>query len=370
MKILGKINSQVNDVSTYNPGKPIEEVAKEFGIMANDIIKLASNENALGTSPKAIEAIKNNATQCFRYPEGSACILRNKLAKKLNISAEQIIIGNGSNEILTFIGHCFMNDRTSTVFSSHSFAVYKLVTQLYGARIIEVPMIKTLVHDIDEMVKRIDDDTSVIFICNPNNPTGTKLINSDLDSAIREIPDDVLIVIDEAYAEVALEEMPDTLSYLDQKPNVIICRTFSKAYGLAGLRLGYGIGHKSLIQALQKVRQPFNVNLIAQVAGTAALDDDDFIRETRQVCRDGRQFIEDACHDMDLKFIPTTANFMLIEVENGALICLKLLEKGIIVRSMESYGLSNYIRVTFGRPEENQKFVDALREAIANPNAK
>ncbi len=364
MNIIEKINTHINQISPYDPGKPIEAVAEDYGIDVSAIVKLASNESALGVSPAAIKAIRNHAELCFRYPEGSAHKLRDKIAKKFDVLPDQIIMGNGSNEILTFIGHCFMNNRTSTVLSAHSFAVYKMVTQLYNARPIQVPMTRDLVLDIHKMIDAIESDTSVIFICNPNNPTGTMIEKKILESAIEMIPEDVLVVIDEAYAEIALSPMPNSIHYVAKKPNVIICRTFSKAYGLAGLRLGYGIGPINLIQTLQKARQPFNVNLIAQIAGIAAISDDEFVDQSIRIYRDAKSYMEEQCDDLDLNYIPTTTNFMLIEVGDGAKVANQLLKKGIIVRSMNGYDLPQYIRVTFGRPEENQKCVETLRELL------
>ncbi len=364
VNITQKINTRIKQISPYDPGKPIEVAAENYGLDVNDIIKLASNESALGVSPAAVRAIRENAESCFRYPEGSAWKLRNKIANKFNVSADQIIMGNGSNEILTFIGHCFMNNATSVVSSEHSFAVYKMVTQLYNARSIQVPVTPDLVLDIHKMVDAVESDTSVIFICNPNNPTGTMIKNEDLDSAVGKIPEDVLVVIDEAYAEIALETMPDSIRYITEKPNVIICRTFSKAYGLAGLRLGFGIGPENLVQALQKVRQPFNVNLIAQIAGSAAIDDDEFITQSKQNYQEAKLYLEKFCKDLGLKYIPTTTNFMLIDVRDGIEVTEQLLKRGIIVRSMKGYDLAQYIRVTFGTPDENQKFVNVLRELL------
>ena len=364
MKVMSKLKSNINSIISYTPGRPIEEVAAELGLNSAEIMKLASNESAFGPSPKAMEAMKKAVSECHRYPDGGAIKLRAKLALKYSLEMDQIILGNGSNEILELVGHCFMDRHTSTVISSHSFAVYKLVTQLFEARLIEVPMTQGLVHDIGQMVDQIDRDTSVIFICNPNNPTGTMVASVDLHTALKRIPEDVLIVIDEAYAEVALTEMPATLNYVINNENVLICRTFSKGYGLAGLRLGYGLGPKPLVQALQKARQPFNVNLMAQKAGIAALDDDEFIQKGRQHYRESKKFLETACRDMKLKFIPTTTNFMLVQVEDGSLVMRKLLKKGVIVRSMEGYQLPNYIRVTFGTQAENQRFIHALRSIL------
>ena len=364
MNILNKITPAIGTISSYKPGRPIEDVAAELGLDPTGIIKLASNESAFGPSPKAMEAVRKFASECFRYPDSGANKLREKLAKKYGFGDDQVIIGNGSNEILELVGHCFLNRQTSTVISSHSFVVYKLVTQLFGARIVEVPMAPGLVHDTLEMSERISDDTSVIFICNPNNPTGTMVTADVLYTTLERIPEDVLVVIDEAYAEVALNEMPNTLKYVMDNRNVLVCRTFSKAYGLAGLRLGYGLGPPPLIQALQKARQPFNVNLMAQHAGLAALDDKEFIENARRHYKASKKYLESECKEMGLVFIPTTTNFMLIEVGDGTKIMKKLFEKGVIVRSMEGYQLPQYIRVTFGTMPENERFITALKSVL------
>ena len=314
MKLLDKLNPDVCKIASYSPGRPIEEVATELGLNPDEIIKLASNESAFGVSPKAAKALHESVNECFRYPDGGAIKLRNKIAEKFRVDIEQVVLGNGSNEILELVGHCFMNRHTSTVISCHSFVVYKLVTQLFGARLIEVPMTNALVHDLYAILERVEEDTSVVFICNPNNPTGTMAPHNELYDVVDKIPENVLIVIDEAYAEVAITEMPNTLRYIFDNPNVLICRTFSKGYGLAGLRLGYGLGSIPLIEVLQKARQPFNVNLMAQNAGIAALNDDEFITHGRRHYRKSKEFIENACLELNLNFIPTTTNFMLIEV--------------------------------------------------------
>ncbi len=364
MKILKKLNPDVAGITPYSPGKPISDVARELGLDPADIIKLASNESALGCSPRAIAAMHETVEQCYVYPDGAAYDLRRKIADRYGVEMDQVLVGNGSNEILELVGHCFMNRNTSTVFSAHSFVVYKLATQLCGARMIEVPMAGGLVHDIEAMVERIEPDTSVLFICNPNNPTGTMISNDTLMSVLPRIPDDVLVVIDEAYSEVALAEMPDTLAYAMDHPNVVICHTFSKGYGLAGLRLGYGIGAAPVIRELRKAGQPFNVNLMAQAAGVAALDDDDFVQRGREVYREARAYIEASCGEMQLDFVRTTTNFMLIDVGDGAAVAQRLLERGVIIRAMVGYGLPQYIRVTFGMPEQNQRFVESLRKII------
>lgn len=365
MTIYDRLSANLNAIAPYKPGTPIEDVARTFGLDPETIIKLASNENPLGPSPKAAAAMAAHIRHCHRYPDGPAFELRRKLASHYQVDLEQVMVGNGSNEILEFVGHCFLNPNTSVVFSAHSFAVYKLVAQMFGARYVEVPMTPDLVHDIQAMVARVKDDTAVIFICNPNNPTGTMVRNEELAAAVATIPESTLIVIDEAYAELTLAEMPNTLGWLRERENVLICRTFSKAYGMAGLRLGYGIGSAKLIQALQKVRQPFNVNLLAQVGGIAALDDGEFVQRSRELCRRERDYVEGVCRELGLPFIPTTTNFMLIRVGNGAEITQALMQRGVIVRAMDSYQLPEYIRLTFGTHEENVRFVNELRQLLS-----
>ncbi len=364
MKILEKINPDVNAITPYEPGRPIEEVAREMGLDPDDITKLASNECAIGTSPRALEALKAATVEAFRYPDGGAYHLRSKLAARYGVAMSQIIVGNGSNEILEFVGHCFLSRETSCVFSAHAFIVYKLVTQLFGAHQLEIPMTPDLVHDVEAMLAAVRDDTTVVFLCNPNNPTGTMADNDAIYRFMDRVPDHVLVVFDEAYAEIALAEMPNTRQYVHQKRNVLICRTFSKAYGLAGLRLGYGIGPEPLVSALQKARQPFNVNLLAQQAGIAALDDDEFVARSRDVYRQGKACFEAACRELNLPFIPTTANFMLIKVGAGNDVAQALQQRGMIVRPMAGYGLPEYIRPNFGTPDENERFVRMLKEVV------
>ncbi len=364
MKLLNRLNPDINTIHPYKPGKPIEEVARELGLDPHGIIKLASNESPLGPSPKAVEAIKKQLPDLHRYPDGTAYLLRLKMAAKYGLNLEQIMLGNGSNEILELVGHCFLGRNSSVVYSSHSFAVYTIVAQLFGARIIEVPMKPGLLHDIDAMVAAITTDTTVVFICNPNNPTGTILNPGMLTAALKKIPEDVLIVIDEAYAEVCLEPMPPSLELLKTLPNLLICRTFSKAYGLAGLRIGYGFGAVAVVQTLQKARQPFNVNLLAQIAASAALDDDDFVIANHHAIRQGREYIEEQCRRLELNYIPTATNFMLIEVGDGKKTTQELMHQGVIVRSMEGYHLPQYLRVTFGTAGENKRFIAALKQVL------
>ena len=313
MNLLSKLNPDVGSLIAYEPGKPIEEVARELGLDPKTIIKLASNESALETSPKAVAAIQQNANQVHLYPDGGAYRLKAALSEHYDLTPENFIIGNGSNEILELIGHCFLNPSRSAVFSQYAFIVYKLVSKLFGARMIEVDATESLGHDLNAIRDAVDDDTSVIFLCNPNNPTGTILDPDDIISFIDSLPDDILVVIDEAYIELCSKPMPDLMPYLRANKPVLISRTFSKAYGLAGLRLGYGIACPELISAINKSRQPFNCNLIAQEAAIAALSDQNFIKAGKSHNADCSEYFESQCQELSFDYIPTATNFMLIK---------------------------------------------------------
>jgi len=359
MKILERLNPAVASVRPYEPGRPIEEVAREFGLDPADVCKLASNENPLGTSPKALRRLRAVLPETFRYPDGGAFYLRRKLAERLGVSPDMLIFGNGSNEIIEFIGHCFMGPGTSVVVSAHAFVIYKLIAQMFGSDVIEVPP-RGLGHNLAAMARAIRPDTSAVFVCNPNNPTGTHVGERDIRRFMERVPDNVLVVFDEAYFEFCLGRMPDTMRYVKEQRACIILRTFSKAYGLAGLRIGYGIAPAEIVAALEKPRQPFNVNRLAQEAALAALDDDAFLRRSRRVIRKGREQIETGCRRLGLSFVHSVTNFMLIEVGDGARVARELMQRGVIVRPMQGYGLPQYIRVNYGTPAENQKLLQAL----------
>lgn len=358
----------IDALKPYEPGRPIELVAAELGLDPAEVVKLASNENALGASPKVRAAIARAASECHRYPDGGALRLRERIAEFHGVSPKQVIVGNGSNEILEFVAHCFAGPGKSTVYSAHAFAIYRLLTAMFGARGIEVPMRQGLVHDLEAMLAAVDSETAVVFLCNPNNPTGTMVAPDAVEHLIAAIPEDVLLVIDEAYAELALAPMPPSVRWATERPNVLVCRTFSKAYGLAGLRVGYGIGSAELVQALQKPRQPFNVNLIAQEAAIAALDDQPFVEDARALCRTARDTLENGLRKLGLAFVPSAANFMLVDTGNSRETASRLETAGVIVRPMDGYRLPHYIRVTYGQPHENARFLDALADLLP-PNA-
>ena len=364
MKIIERLNPNVAAIKPYQPGRPIEEVARELGLDPAGIIKLASNESALGPSPKAMEAMQRSIADCHRYPDGGAYVLRGAIADQFDLERDNVIVGNGSNEILELVGHCFLSGGRSAVFSQYAFIVYKLVPTLMGAPMVEVPATAGLGHDLVAMREAIDGNTGVVFLCCPNNPTGTMLDPGAVETFMDDLPPDVLIVFDEAYAEIAQGAMPDAFRYLRENRPVLITRTFSKAYGLAGLRLGYGLGPAPLIQALHQSRQPFNCNLMAQAAGTAALEDEGFVSAGQQLYQAEKEYLEGACRDMALEYVPSGGNFMLIKVGDGLRVFDELQKRGAIVRPMAGYQLPEYIRVTYGIRAENERFAASLREVM------
>lgn len=364
MKVLEHLSKHVAAIQPYEPGKPIEDVARELGLDPDAIIKLASNESALGPSPKALAAMRKAIEQVHLYPDGGAYILRAKIAEHFGLTREHVVVGNGSNEVLELIGHCFLDEQHSAVFSKHAFIVYKLVSVLMGAPMIEVTATAALGHDLVAMRKAIRDDTTVVFICTPNNPTGNMLAPAEIDAFMADVPDHVLVVFDEAYAELAQEPMPDTLRYVREERPVIVCRTFSKAYGLAGLRLGYALASPQLARALNQARQPFNVNLVAQAAGAAALDDKEFVERGRKLCTESKAYLEAFCAKHGLEFVPSGGNFMLIKVGQGQSVFQELQKLGVIVRPVGGYGLPEYIRVTYGTAEQNEKFARCLEQVL------
>ncbi|MEI7881412.1 MAG: histidinol-phosphate transaminase [bacterium] len=355
----------VAGLGVYEPGRPIEEVAREMGFQdASEVIKLASNENALGPSPKAVAAMKKAAREMHLYPDGGAFYLRQALGKKLNVSPDQITVGSGSNELIEFIGHVFLDASTSIVMADRAFVVYKLVADMFRARTIKVPM-RNFTHDLDAMLAAITPDTRVVFVSNPNNPTGTMVDQAALDRFMARIPDHVLVAFDEAYIELLPpERQPDCLKYLRAGQKVIILRTFSKTYGLAGLRIGYGVASEDCIKLLQRVRQPFNTTAMAQMAAIAALEDDEFVARTRAMTQDGVAFFEAMFRKMKLEFVPTSANFILVKVGPGRKIFDAMQRAGVIVRPMDPYGLPEYIRITIGTRAENRRCISVLKKVL------
>ena len=357
-------NPQLRDLVSYEPGKPVEDVARELGLEPADIIKLASNENALGPSPKALAAMHEALERVHFYPDGGGFYLREAIASQFGLQRENVILGNGSNEIIEFVGHAFLRPGDEVITARHAFAVYALMAKLFDARVIEVPD-PEFRHDLDAMAAAITPRTREIFITNPNNPTGTMVSQEEIDRFMAIVPDHVVVIFDEAYYEF-VENPPDTLKYIREgRENVVVLRTFSKIQGLAGLRIGYGLGTKSMIGVLQKTRQPFNANSIAQAGAIAGLLDVEHQRRTRELTGEGRAYFEDQFARMGLEYVPSQANFVLVKVGDGNEVFKALMAKGVIVRAMASYQLPEWIRVTVGTTEQNRRFIAELQGVLA-----
>ena len=358
-------NPSLQNLPVYQPGRPIEEVARELGLPAHDILKLASNENSFGPSPLALAAMEKALQQAHFYPDGNAFYLKRKLADKLGVEPANLVLGNGSNEIIEFVAHAFLDREAEVVVSQYCFAVYPIVTHLFGARLVSVPA-KSYGHDLPAMLKAVTPRTRIMFVANPNNPTGTRATESDLVRLINEIPRDVLLVLDEAYIEFP-SKATDFLPLIRRGdfPNLILMRTFSKIYGLAGLRIGYGIGHPELIAALEKIRQPFNTNSLAQAGAMAALDDDEHVTRTRANNEAGLKFYEQAFQQLGLEFVPSVTNFILVRVGDGNRVFGEMQKMGVIVRPMAGYQLPEWIRISIGTPSENERCISVLRRALA-----
>src|SRR5579864_1654999 len=361
--IWDRANSQLRNLGVYEPGKPIEETARELGVGPEEIIKLASNENPLGPSPKAIAAMRGALESTQLYPDGGGFYLRNAVADRLGLKSENIILGNGSNEVIEFAGHAFLSRGDEVIAPQYAFICYKLIAQLFGARAIETPAVD-FQADLEGMLGAITPRTKIIFIANPNNPTGTLVRQKDMDNFIARVPDEIVTVVDEAYFEF-LDDPPDTLRHIRDGRNVLVLRTFSKIHGLAGLRVGYGIGRPEMIQVLRKTRQPFNVNSLAQAAAVAALDDSAYLAETKRMVDAGRAFLEQEFAAMKLRFVPSAGNFVFVHVADGPAVFRKMLQRKIIVRPLLGYGSPEWIRITVGAMEQNKKCIAALKEALA-----
>lgn len=354
-----KARPGIEFILPYQGGKPIEEVERELGI--TDIIKLASNENPLGPAPSAVEAIKAAAGKVNLYPDGNSYYLKNDLAKHLNVKPENLILGNGSNEVLTVIGDTFVSPGDEVIYSEQAFVVYMLVANVCGAKSVTPPL-KDYTHDLEAMADCITDKTKVIFIANPNNPTGTMVNAEQVETFMRRVPDDILVAFDEAYYEyVERDDYPQTLKYIHDGRNVIVLRTFSKIYGLAGLRIGYGISNENVVEVMNKVRQPFNANLIAQTAAQASLQDAEHVEKSRRINSAGKAYLYDKLEEFGIDYVPSEANFILIHLNrSGQEVTDELLKLGVIVRPTTGYKFPNSIRVTVGTPEQNQRFIGAL----------
>jgi histidinol-phosphate aminotransferase len=355
-------NPHLRDLALYEPGKPIEETARESGLRLEEIVKLASNENPLGPSPRALEAMEGALAETNFYPDGGGFYLREALARKLGVERENIILGNGSNEIIEFVGHAFLRTGVETITSENAFIAYKLLTALFAATAIEVPD-RDYRFDLEAMLAAITPQTRVLFVANPNNPTGTLVRQEALDRFMERVPNDIVVVFDEAYFEY-LDDPPDTLKFVRQGRNVIVLRTFSKIHGLAGIRLGYGIAPPELVRVLQKTREPFNVNGLAQAGALASLADEAHRAETKRVTDDGRRFLEREFAVLELPFVPSVANFVLVRVGDGPAIFQALLKKGVIIRALSGYKFPEWIRISVGTMAQNEKCTAALREVL------
>jgi histidinol-phosphate aminotransferase len=359
-----RVPENIASLEPYPPGKPLEELEREYGI--TDSIKLASNENPLGSSPLALKAISDHLENLHRYPDGSGFYLRERLSQQLGVDESSIVLGNGSNEIIDLLLRTFVQPGDEVLISKPTFLVYSLMTQAVGGLSVQVKQ-KSFAHDLEAMADALTERTRVVFLDNPNNPSGSVISRKDFETFRSRVPEDVLVVLDEAYMEFADPEQTFIgVEYLNSSPAVISLRTFSKAYGLAGLRVGYGVMPSEVADYLNRVRQPFNVNSLAQVAALAALDDEQFLQESQKVVHQGLAYLYQELAEMKLRTLPTQTNFFLIEVGYEAReVYEAMLRRGVIVRAMNAYGLDDYIRISVGRPEENQRFLTALREVMA-----
>jgi histidinol-phosphate aminotransferase len=358
----------VRELKPYQPGKPIEELQREFRLQ--EVIKLASNENPLGPSPRALAAIESGLSELARYPDGNGFILKQALCAKLGVNLNQVTLGNGSNDILELMTRTFVQPGQEVIFSQHAFAVYPIATQAVGGKAVIVPA-KDWGNDLDGMIKAITENTRVMFIANPNNPTGTWIRRDALARFLDQVPEHVIVVLDEAYFEYAIhpamevEGYPDGMDLLHSYQNLVVSRTFSKAYGLAGLRVGYSVSQPIIADLLNRVRQPFNVNSLALLAATAALQDEEHIENSARLNAIGMQQCIDAFRQMGLTFIPSGGNFISVDMRKPAQpVYLELLKRGVIVRPVANYEMPNHLRITIGTERENSKFLSALREVL------
>ena len=345
-------------IQPYVPGKPIEELERELGI--TNSIKLASNENPVGPSPKALEVIRNSCSDINRYPDGAGYYLKRVLSEKLSVSEEELILGNGSNELLNIAARTFLQDGDEAVMAVPSFVVYAMAVQAVGGKAIQVPL-KNYTHDLEAMAGAITPKTKMLFIANPNNPTGTMNKKDEFERMMEKVPDTTLVVLDEAYYEYVTDrDYADSMKYLHTRKNVLILRTFSKIYGLAGLRIGYGIAKKEILNDMNRLREPFNTNSLAQKAAIAALNDPEHVSHSRNINEAGKTYLYNELDSLGVTYVPTEANFLYIPVEKAMAVYEKLMTMGVIIRPMGPHA----IRVTIGLPGENKRFIEAFRTVV------
>ena len=356
-------NRFVCDLVAYEPGKPIDETARELGLEPSQIVKLASNENPLGPSPLAKVAMREALEEAHIYPDGGGYRLRSAIAESFEMELANVVLGNGSNEIIELLCHTFLNPEAELIAAKHAFVVYKLMATLFGAKYVEVPD-PGFIHDLEAMAAAITEKTRLVFIANPNNPTGTMVGQEAIDRFMAQVPEHVIVVFDEAYFEFP-DSPPDVLKYVREGRNVCVLRTFSKIHGLAALRVGYGLASKNVTTLLQKARQPFNVNAIAQAGALAALADTAHIEETRSVNQAGMAFYEQELAARGLEYIPSFANFLLIKAGDGDRVFREMLRQGVIVRAMSSYKLPEWVRISIGTASQNRRCLEVLDRVLA-----
>jgi histidinol-phosphate aminotransferase len=362
-------NAFLTSLPVYQPGRPIEEVARELGLAADSIIKLASNENPLGPSRLATAAMRKALAKASLYPDGNAFYLKQKLAAKLGVTPANLVLGNGSNEILELAAHALLAPGAEVVVSQYCFAVYPIVTALFGAKLVTVPA-KNYGHDLDGMLAAITPNTRIVFVANPNNPTGTTVSNDALARFINAVPENVLVALDEAYIEFqenAIDLLPEIRG--GRRQNLLLARTFSKIYGLAGLRIGYAMGHPDFIAQLEKIRQPFNANAIAQAGALAAIDDTAHLEKCRRINSRGLKFYSRAFKKLGLEFVPSSGNFILVHVGDGKRVFAEMQKLGVIVRPMANYQLGEWVRISIGTPKQNARCLAALSSVLGKSSS-
>jgi histidinol-phosphate aminotransferase len=364
MSVEDRAPAHVKAIAPYQPGKPISDLARELGLDEAGIVKLASNENPLGVNESALLAMTRALSDVTRYPDGNGFDTKAAICAKFGVAADQVVLGNGSNDVLELAARALLTAQSSAVYAQHAFAVYPLVTQATGARGIEVPA-RDYGHDLDAMLAAIEADTRLVFVANPNNPTGTYLDGDRLERFIAAVPADVLVVLDEAYTDYLPRSLRyDSIAWLTKYPNLMVSRTLAKAYGLAGLRVGFGLASAPVIDLLNRVRQPFNVNSVAQAGAVAVLNDPAFLERSYEVNLAGMRQMTEGLTRLGLTFIPSYANFVTFRVGPAAEVFKRLLAQGVIVRPIASYGMPEHLRVSIGTAQENARFLDALRSAI------
>jgi len=355
---------EILDIKPYVPGKPIEEVEREFGI--KQVIKLASNENPLGPSPKAVEALKSKIKDIYMYPDGSCYYLKGAIAQKLGAEEENILVGNGSDEIIKLISEAYLYPGDEVIIPKPSFSEYEFGAKVMGGKCVFSPL-KDFRIDLFDMLEKLTSKTKMIYVCNPNNPTGTIVYREEVEQFLNEVPDHILVIFDEAYYEYVTDShYPQTVNYvLEGRPNVVVLRTFSKIYGLAGLRVGYAVGPSSVIADVDRVREPFNVNMLAQAAAVAALEDEEHVKRSFEINNEGKSFLYDKFEKLGIKYWPTEANFIWADIgKNVKEVFQEMLRKGVIIRTGDIFGYNTFVRITIGTPEQNKRLIEVLEEVL------